>query len=62
MIFRREGGACLPSTVRKKSQYWFAFSTDENSETLESSAINDRRIMLLAVLFKVEGLDTETLK
>ena len=25
--------------MRKKSQNWFAFSTDENSETLESSAI-----------------------
>ena len=24
MTFRREGGACLSSTVRKKSQYWFA--------------------------------------
>ena len=36
--FRREGGACLSSTVRKKSQCWFAFSTDENSEILESSA------------------------
>ena len=26
--FRIEGGACLSSTVRKKSQNWFAFSTD----------------------------------
>ena len=40
MTFRREGGACLSSTVRKKSQNWFAFSTDENSETLECSARN----------------------
>ena len=38
MIFRREGGACLYSTVRKKSQNWFAFSTDGNTETLERSA------------------------
>ena len=54
MNFRREGGACLSNTVRKKSQNWFAFSTDENSETLESSAINDGRSML--------GLETETLE
>ena len=49
----------------KKSQNWFAFSTDENSETLESSAINDGRsmfAMLLRVLYKVEGLETEILK
>ena len=26
----------------QKSHYWFIFSTDENSETLESSAINDK--------------------
>ena len=40
-------------------------STYENSETLESSAINDGRSMLamfLTVLYKVEGLETETLK
>ena len=58
-------GACLSSTVRKKSQNWFAFSTDENSETLESSAINDGRSMLamfLTVLYKVEDLETEILK
>ena len=36
MIHRRDGGAFLSSTVRKKSQYWFAFSIDENSDTLES--------------------------
>ena len=48
-----------------KSQNWFAFSTDENSEKLESSAINDGRSMLamfLTVLYKVEGLETEILK
>ena len=28
------------------SQYWFAFSTDENSETRESSAIYDGWPML----------------
>ena len=41
----------------KKSQYWFAFSTDENSDTLESSAINNGRsmlVMFLAVLHKAE--------
>ena len=61
----QEGGACLSSTVRKKSQNWFAFSTDENSETLESSAINDGRSMLamfITVLYEVEGLETEILK
>ena len=31
MTSHREGGACLSSTVRKKSQYWLAFSTDENT-------------------------------
>ena len=65
MAFRREAGACLSSTVRKKSQNWIVFSTDENSEALESSALNDGRSMLamfLTVLYKVEGLETETLK
>ena len=63
--FRREGGTCLSSTVHKKSQNWFAFSTDKYSEALEGSAINDGRSMLamfLTVLYKVEGLETETLK
>ena len=63
--FRREGGACLSSTVCKKSQYWLAFSTDENSDTLESSSINDRWSMLaifLSVLYNVWGLKTEKLK
>ena len=61
----REGGACLSITVHKKSLNWFAFSTDENSETLECSAINDGRSMLamfLAVLQKLEGIETEILK
>ena len=65
ITFRREGCACLSITVRKKSQNWFAFSTDENSETPESSAMNDGRsilAMFLTVLYKVEGLETETLK
>ena len=64
MTFCREGGACLSITVRKTSQKWFAFSTDENSEALGSSAINVGRSMLamfLTVLYKVEGLETETL-
>ena len=43
-------GECLSSTVRQKSHNWFAFSTDENSETLESSAINDGRSMLAMFL------------
>ena len=54
MTFRREGGACLSITVHKKSQNWFAFSTDENYETPESSAINDGRsilAMFLTVLY-----------
>ena len=47
MTFHREGCACLSITVlsitvRKKSQNWFAFSTDETSDTLESSAVNAR--------------------
>ena len=50
MTFRREGGACLSSTVRKNSQYWFVFSIDENSETLKSSAINDGWLMLAMFL------------
>ena len=63
--FLQRRGACLSSTVHKKSQNWFAFSTDEYSATLERSAINDWRSMLamfLTVLYKVEGIDTETLK
>ena len=59
MTFRREGGACLSIAVRKNSLNWFAFSTDENSETLECSAINDGRSMIalfLTVLYKVECL------
>ena len=58
-------GACLSSAVCKKSQNWFVFSTDENSETLESFERNDGRsilAMFLTVLYKVEGLKTETLK
>ena len=50
ITFRGEGGACLSITVRKKSQNWFAFSTDENSVTLEISAINDWRSMIAMFL------------
>ena len=32
-------GVCLSTTVRKKSLNWFSVSTDENFETLVSSAI-----------------------
>ena len=49
--FRREGGACLSWSVRKMSKYWFAFATDVNSDTLESSAINDGRSMLAVSLW-----------
>ena len=65
MTFCREGCACLSSTVSQKSQNLFAFSTDENSKTLECSAINDGRSMLamfITVLYEVEGLEIETLK
>ena len=37
--FPQRRGACLSITVRKKSQNWLSFSTDDNSETLQSSAI-----------------------
>ena len=50
MTFRRERGACLSSTVHKKTQNWLAFSTDDNSETLGRSAINDGRSMLAIFL------------
>ena len=65
MTFHVEGGACLSSTVPKESHYWFTYSTDVNSEILESSAINDRWSMLamfLTVLYMVEGLENEALK
>ena len=57
MNFRREGGACLSSAVRKESHYWLTFSTDENIGTLEGSAINDGRSMLamfLTVLYEAK--------
>ena len=50
--------ACLSSTV-SKCENLFAFSTDQISEALESSVINDGRSMLamfLKVLYMVEGL------
>ena len=62
--FPQRRGACLSSTMHN-SQNWFASSADENSETMESSAINDGRSMLamfLTVLHKIVGLETETLK
>ena len=37
--FRREGGACISSTVRQESLYFFAFSTEENSETLKGEQL-----------------------
>ena len=60
-----EKGACLSTTVRILSQNWFAFSTDENSETLEGSASNGGRSMLamfLTVLYDVERIEAEALK
>ena len=39
-----------------------AFSADENSETLENSAINDGRSMFLIVLYMLEDFVTEMLK
>ena len=55
---------CLLTIVHKKSQNWFAFTTVENSETLESSAINDGRSMFAIFLPRlyVECMETETLK
>ena len=47
---QREGGACLSSTVHKTSQNRFTFSTNEYSETLESTAINDGQSMLAMFL------------
>ena len=44
------------------SQYWFAFSTDENSETLESSAINDGCSILAIFLTVLYMVGLETLK
>ena len=63
--FSQRRGCMLSIAVRKKSQNWLAFSTDENSETLESSTINYGRSMLamfLTVLYRLEGFETETLK
>ena len=65
MTIRIERGVCLCSSLRKKSQCRFAFSTDEDSEAQESSAIHNVRSMLaifLTVLYIVEGLETESLK
>ena len=47
------------------SQYWLAFSTDDNSMTLERSVINDGRSnleMFLTDLHMIEGIDTDNLK
>ena len=63
--FPQRRGACLSITVRIESQNWLAFSTDENSETPESSAINDGRsifAIFLTVLYNVKDIETETLK
>ena len=46
----------------QKVREMVCISTDENSQTLESSAINDGRLMLamfLTVMYKVEGLETK---
>ena len=65
MTFSRDRCACLSNTVRKRSIYWFAFSTDENSETLESSVIDDGWSMIamfLPVLHMVEDFGNEALR
>ena len=49
-IFPQRRVACLSSTALKNSYYWDAFSTDENSEALDSSAIYDGRSMLAMFL------------
>ena len=62
-VTQRRGCMLINYSAQKVTE--LASSTDENSETLESSAINDGRSMLamfLTVLYKVEGLETETLK
>ena len=64
MTFRREGGACISSSMRKKSQNWFDFSTEENSVALDISALNNGRsilAMFLTVLYKEDCIGTETL-
>ena len=38
--------------------YWFAYSTDEDTETLESSAINDGRSMLAMLLKVLYGFES----
>ena len=48
--FPQRRGCMLIYYSRKKSQNMFAFSTDENSETLESSAIKDGRSLLAMFL------------
>ena len=47
----------------KTSRCWFAFSTEESSETLESLALEDARSMLamfLAILYMLDVLGIET--
>ena len=54
--------AYLVQCVMNNSQYLFAFSSEENSEALDRSALNDGRstlAMFLTVLFKVEDFETE---
>ena len=72
--FLREGDACLYTVLiylytvlilqcAKSHRTGLPFQ-QMKTETLESSAINDRRSMLamfLTVLYKLEGIETETL-
>ena len=61
---QRRGCMLIYYSVQKVTEL-VCISSDENSETPESSAINDGRsilAMFIAVLYKVEGLETETLK
>ena len=62
--FLQRRSACLSSTLSKNSHNCFVFSTNENSETLKSSAINERSMLatFLTILCVLEGLETETLK
>ena len=63
--FPQRRGYILMYYSAQKVREMVCISTDENSQTLESSAINDGRLMLamcLIVMYMVEGLETETLK
>ena len=61
---QRRGCMLIYNSAQKVTELVCIFNS-ENSETPEGSAINDGRsmfAMLITVLYKVEGLETETLK